>query len=165
MPILTRLAALTVLLSLACPAFALDDTPQNREEQAGRYLKAVPPQSMMADMTTKMAQSLPANQQEQFKQAMTKYLDMNKLTAAIGSAMQKTFTADELQALADFYGSAIGKSAISKMANYYAAVMPSAMGEIQAAFTKSQEEAVKGQSQDAAKAQADAPKAQTEAPK
>ena len=95
--IAARLLLLALLLPFSLPAFALDDTPQNREQQADRYLAAVPPQSMMSDMAAKMAETLPEEQRDQFKALMTKHLDLGRVTAAIKAAMIKTFTADELQ--------------------------------------------------------------------
>jgi hypothetical protein len=142
---MSAIAALFLLLALllpsSLPALALNDTPQNREQQADRYLEAVPPQSMMNDMSAKMAQTLPEEQRDQFKALMTKHLDLGRVTAAIKAAMVKTFTADELKALADFYGSDVGKSAMSKMGTYMSEVMPATMNEVQSALMKAQGEA------------------------
>ena len=138
--IAARLLFLALLLQVS-PVFALDDTPQNREQQADRYLNAVPPDTMMSDMAAKMAESLPEEQRDQFKALLTKHLDMTRVTAAIRAAMVKTFSAGELQALADFYGSDVGKSAMSKMGTYMAEVMPATMNEVQAALGKAEEEA------------------------
>ena len=55
--IAARLLVLVLLLPFSLPAFALEDTPQNRAQQANRYLDAVPPQSMMTDMSSKMAET------------------------------------------------------------------------------------------------------------
>ena len=139
--IAARLLLLALLLPFSLPAFALDDTPQNREQQADRYLGAVPPQSMMSDMSAKMAETLPEEQRDQFKALMTKHLDLGRVTAAIKAAMIKTFTADELKALADFYGSDVGKSAMAKMGTYMSEVMPATMNEVQSALVKAQGEA------------------------
>ena len=143
--IAARLLLLALLLPFSLPAFALEDTPQNREQQADRYLAVVPPQSMMTDMSSKMAETLPEEQRDQFKALMTKYLDLGRVTAAIKAAMIKTFTADELKALADFYGSDVGKSAMAKMGTYMSEVMPATMSEVQSALTKAQGEAHKEQ--------------------
>ena len=89
---------LILLLSVSLPAFALEDSPQNRAQQADRYLEVVPPELMMTDMSSKMAETLPEEQRDQFKTLMTKYLDLGRVTAAIKAAMVKTFTADELKA-------------------------------------------------------------------
>ena len=142
--IAARLLLLALLLPFSLPAFALEDTPQNREQQADRYLEAVPPQSMMNDMSAKMAETLPGEQRDRFKALMTKHLDVGKVTASIKGAMVKTFTADELRALADFYGSDVGKSAMSKMGAYMAEVMPATMNQVQSALLKAQEEAHQG---------------------
>ena len=139
--IAARLLLLALLLSFSLPAFALEDTPQNREQQADRYLAAAPPQSMMSDMAAKMAETLPEEQRNQFKALMTKHLDLGRVTAAIKAAMIKTFSADELQALADFYGSDVGKSAMAKMGTYMSEVMPATMNEVQSALVKAQGEA------------------------
>ena len=139
--IAARLLLLALLLPFSLPAFALDDTPQNREQQAYRYLAAAPPQSMMSDMAAKMAETLPEEQRDQFKALMTKHLDLGRVTAAIKAAMIKTFSADELQALADFYGSDVGKSAMAKMGTYMSEVMPATMNEVQSALVKAQGEA------------------------
>ncbi len=142
--IAARLLFLALLLPFSLPAFALEDTPQNREQQADRYLQAVPPQSMMGDMSAKMAETLPEEQRDEFKTLMTKYLDIGRVTVAIRAAMVKTFTAGELQALADFYGSDVGKAAMAKMGTYMSEVMPATMKEVQAALGKAQQEAHKG---------------------
>ncbi len=128
------------LLLVCSPAFALEDTPQNREQQANRWLDALPPQSMIDNMTERMAENAPAGQQDKFKAAVAKYVDAGRIATALRTAMVKHFTADELQALADFYGSALGKSATAKMQDYMADVTPDTMGEFQTALEKAQEE-------------------------
>jgi hypothetical protein len=45
----------------------------------------------------------------------------------------KYFTPDELEALADFYGSPVGKSAMQKFPSYMAAMMPTLEREIRRA--------------------------------
>ncbi len=142
--IAARFLGVALLLTVSVPALALEDTPQNREQQAERYLEAVPPQGMMSDMSAKMAETLPEDQRDQFKALMTKHLDIGRVTAAIKAAMVKTFTTDELKALADFYGSAVGKSAMGKMGAYMSEVMPATMNEVQGALMKAQQEAHQG---------------------
>jgi hypothetical protein len=129
-----------LLLTVCSPAFALEDTPQNREQQANRWLDALPPQSMIDNMTDRIAENAPAGQQDKFKAAVAKNVDVGRIATAMRTAMVKHFTADELQALADFYGSALGKSATAKMQNYMAEVTPETMGEFQVAVEKAQED-------------------------
>jgi hypothetical protein len=75
-------------------------------------------------MADKMATNLPADQRQQFKQMMTKDLDIAALSKAMTDAMVKHFTTEELKALADFYGSPVGKSAMQKFGAYMADLMP-----------------------------------------
>ena len=87
---------------------------------------------------------MPEEQRDQFKTLLTKHLDLGRVTAAIKAAMVKTFTADELKALADFYGSDVGKSAMAKMGTYMSEVMPATMSEVQSALAKAEGEAHQG---------------------
>jgi hypothetical protein len=111
-------------------ALALDDTPKNREAEVTRYLKAVPPSEMMQDVADKIAKTLPEAHRKPFVDMMTKYFDINVLEEITKSAMIKHFSADELKALADFYSSPVGKSAMSKMGDYMADIMPAMQAEM-----------------------------------
>ena len=51
-------------------------------------------------------------------------------------AMVKNFTTEELKALADFYGSPVGKSAMQKFGAYMADIMPVMQAEIMKASAK-----------------------------
>jgi hypothetical protein len=140
-----RLAFLGLFMTASLPALALEDTPENREREVTRYLKITPPDEMLADMTNKLAATLPADQRVGFTNMMTKHLDMARVTAAMKEGMVKTFSADELKALADFYSQPVAKSAISKMGTYMAEVMPVLMRELQTAAAKAQQEQVQPQ--------------------
>jgi hypothetical protein len=87
-------------------------------------------------MADKMAATLPPDQREQFKRMMTENLDIPALSKAMTDAMVKNFTTDELKALADFYGSPIGKSAMQKFGAYMADIMPVVQAEIMKAAAK-----------------------------
>lgn len=119
-----RWLSIALFLTMTSAALALEDTPQNREQQVDRYLQATPPQAVFNDMMEKISQTLPPEQRTIFVSLMTKQIDFNALTAAMRGAMTKIFTADELAALADFYGSPVGKSAMGKMGDYMAELMP-----------------------------------------
>jgi hypothetical protein len=128
-----------VLLSaslLAVPATAIEDTPGARATQADRYLKAMPPKEMFDDLAKQMSQNMPPDQAKQFRDVMTKELDLTVLENAMRAAMIKHFTAAELSALADFYGSDVGRSAMSKFGPYMVDVMPVMQSEIMKAQEK-----------------------------
>jgi hypothetical protein len=118
------------------PVFSATDTPETRRHEAERYLQANPPKTVFADIADKMAANLPPDQREQFKRVMTTQLDIAALTKAMTDAMVKNFTTDELKALADFYGSPVGKSAMQKFGAYMADIMPAMQAEIIKASAK-----------------------------
>jgi hypothetical protein len=125
---------------LTIPVWALDDTMANREQEATRYLAAAPPRELFEDMAEHMAANLPPEQREDFKTLLLKYLDIDAVTKGMKASMVKTFTADELKALADFYESPVGKSAMKKMGLYMEDVMPIIQAEIMKAQAKANQE-------------------------
>ena len=118
------------------PVYCATDTPETRQHEADRYLQAIPPKALFEDMADKMATNLPADQRQQFKQMMTKDLDIAALSKAMTDAMVKHFTTEELKALADFYGSPVGKSAMQKFGAYMADLMPIIQAEMMKAQAK-----------------------------
>jgi hypothetical protein len=127
-------------LTFAFPALAIEDTPENRAAQADYYLRVVPAQTLMNDMSEKIAATLPESQRPIFITLMTKNLDMNAVANLMRAAMIKNFSADELKAIADFYGSPIGKSAMTKYGNYMADAMGPLQVELARAMTTTQEQ-------------------------
>ena len=130
--------AIALLTLFTSSAFVLSatDTPETRRHEAERYLQAAPPKALFEDMADKIAVNLPADQRQQFKQMITADLDIPALTKAMIDAMVKHFTTDELKALADFYGSPVGKSAMQKFGAYMADLMPIIQAEMMKAQAK-----------------------------
>ena len=128
-------ATLTLFLSCAL-AFGAPDTSETRRQEAERYLQATPPKALFEDMADKMSVNLPADQRDQFKKLMTSQLDIAALTKAMVDSMVKHFTTEELKALADFYDSPVGKSAMQKFGAYMADIMPTMEAEIMKAQAK-----------------------------
>jgi hypothetical protein len=131
--------AVAVLL-MACTAWALDDTADNRGIQADRYLETTPPRDLFQDVAEQVSANLPPPDRQRYKDLMTKHLDIDALTKAIKVALVNHFTADELKALADFYGSSVGKSAMKKFGAYMTEVMPSIQAEMGKAEAKANRE-------------------------
>lgn len=133
---------IAVLLTLVtCSSvFAIDDTIQNRTVQANRYLAVAPPKDILKESAEKVALTLHPDQQAGFKDLLIKHLNLEKLIVAVTEALVKNFSADELSALADFYGSAVGKSAMKKFGAYMADIMPVLQSELENAATKAAEE-------------------------
>lgn len=136
------LAALLLCL-YSTPLFAADadDTPAARRREAERYLQTTPPKEMFANLAEKTAMNMPPADRQKFKETLTSALDIDALTRAMLDAMVKHFTVQELKALADFYGSPVGKSAMAKFGDYMADVMPTIQAEMMKAQAKANQAA------------------------
>ena len=133
---LLSLTLITVIFSARGFAQTIADTPENREAQAERYLQATPPKALFDQMFQKMAASMGVNDKEKYIENFEAQLDMDAITQDMKAAIIKHFTAEEIKALADFYGSPVGKSAMSKFGDYMADVMPTIQSEVMKAQAK-----------------------------
>jgi hypothetical protein len=118
---------------------ALPDTQENREAQARRYLEVVPPREMLDDIVKNMAAAMPEKRGAEFANVLTEHIDMVAFENLLLTAMTKVFTAEELRALADFYGSPVGRSAMDKFGEYMAEAMPSIRELVGKAMQKAKE--------------------------
>jgi hypothetical protein len=132
--------ALLIALALSATAFALEDTQENRSKQAERYLEVSPLSDMLKDAAEQVSMNFPPDQRENFKALLTQHLDIDSLTQSVKEIMVKHFTAEELKAMADFYGSRVGKSAMKKFGAYMADAMPIIQAEMVKAQTKAYRE-------------------------
>ena len=117
-------------------AFALDD----RVKQADRYMNAVPIQDLVNDMVENMSARMPEQQRKAFRSSMLEHLDIELISRVTKDSLIKHFTAEELKALADFYGSDVGKSVTKKFGIYMAEVMPVIQQESMKAGEKAYEQ-------------------------
>jgi hypothetical protein len=123
----TMILMIVLLVSIGAPYVSAEDIPDslgNRQAAAERYLSVAPMDSMMKETIEKTAENLPVGQREEFVEFMTKYIRINVLERSAISSMVRHFTVQELNALADFYGSPEGRSAMKKFGVYMADVMP-----------------------------------------
>jgi len=118
----------------------MKDTTQNRIAEANRFLSAMPPKDMLNDFVQQMSAQMPVKKRQLFADIMTKHLDLNKFTLIVRGAMVKNFTAEELQALANFYSSPIGRSAMKKFGKYMVDAMPHVRSLMADAFQKAKAE-------------------------
>ena len=135
-----RLSAFAFVLTstFACmPAFA-QDTPASRQAAMERYLHVVPMAKMMEDTYSELAKQVPPEQRNEFVSAMRKLVSIDKIKNIAKQSMLRTFTTNELNALADFYSSEHGASAMRKLPAYTADIMPPLMQEIERAVLKLQ---------------------------
>jgi Uncharacterized protein conserved in bacteria (DUF2059) len=113
---------LLVLFSAQLSPPALGDTADtnpNRQAAALRYVKAVDTRKMLNSIAMQMATLLPKDKQSEFL-GYIKNMNIDRFEAIMVSAFVQHFTAEELAALADFYGSKNGQEILRKM--------PAAMG-------------------------------------
>ncbi|HYC72553.1 MAG TPA: DUF2059 domain-containing protein [Opitutaceae bacterium] len=134
-----KYAALLFTL-MAGSLLAVDDSPASRATQADRYLQAASAKEMFADLANEMSKSMPPDQRAEFQALMTRHLNVTQLESDMKTAMVRHFTAEELQALADFYGSPVGKSAMKKMGGYMTELMPLIQAEVGRAVGRAQQE-------------------------
>ena len=118
---------------------SIPDTQENRLAETKRYLEAVPPREMMADVGRNVAANAPEPQAAQFLKSFMDNLDMASIERTMKESLPKHFTADELRALADFFGSPVGKSAMSKYGAYMGSIMPVIQQEVAKAMQKGME--------------------------
>lgn len=125
--------------SVCMPALA-QDTEATRQAAMERYLRAVPMEKMMEDTYLEMAKQLPPENRADFVSLMRKHVYVDRIEAIARKSMLKTFTTNELNALADFYLSEHGASGMRKFGTYMADVMPALMQEVQRAVQELQAE-------------------------
>ncbi|SHG92998.1 DUF2059 domain-containing protein [Ferrimonas marina] len=129
-----------ILLSLLfCSSlFAADDSA--KLEAAKRYLATTPVSETLDELAEKMSAQMPPAHRARFIQVMTEQLDHSRLEQASLEALVHTFTLEELNALADFYGSEVGKAVVAKMGDYMAIMMPLIQEEMLAAAHQLQQQ-------------------------
>jgi len=135
---------IAAILLLSLPVYAIDGgqeaTATSRREAAERYAQVSDLPRMFEDMTENLALTLPQEKREGFKKLMTKHVRVEAVKDAMVAAMVKHFTTRELSALADFYESPEGRSAMSKFGAYMVDVMPAMQAELRRAVAESQAE-------------------------
>jgi hypothetical protein len=131
----------SVLVVFSTMAFASGDTagdsPETRHLAAERYLQVADLPKLLGDITDQMARTVPEDKRELFKQLMTKHVRIDVLRDAMMASMVKNFTTRELNALANFYGSPEGRSAMAKIGSYMADIMPAIQAEMRHAVEES----------------------------
>jgi hypothetical protein len=130
---LAALSAVALLFASTCALAQDNDTVAAREAAMERYMRAVPVSKMMEDTYSEMSKQLPPEQRSSFITDMRRVVKVEMIERLAKASMIKHFTADELSALADFYSSKHGASAMSKFGVYMADVMPPLTQEIQRA--------------------------------
>lgn len=118
-------------------AFAADDTEATRTIAANRYLAAVPLSELMDDLVEQMGKNMPQDKRSQIHKILAENFDFKTFESIIKASIIKHFDTNEINAMADFYSSPVGKSVMKKFGSYMADVMPPLQTEIVKAVKKS----------------------------
>ena len=125
-PLVRRLvlATFSVLLAVAAAAAIIEDSPDTRLAAAEKYLAVADFPKLMDESIRAALQSAPEDKKEELFALAKRHIDYERVTKLALAAMVKNFTTQELNALAAFYGSPEGKSALAKFPAYLGDVMP-----------------------------------------
>jgi hypothetical protein len=107
-----------------------NDSKEARTHAAERYLAVVPISQLLEDTFREMSKSLPEALREGFVAQMRIVVRADVLEAATRASLVRHFTVDELNAMAEFYSSPHGASAMRKFGAYMADVMPAVQEEM-----------------------------------
>ncbi len=127
------LAAIFSGLLLVSRTFAAEpqsDTYADRVEAATRYVEVADFRNMINDMVVQTAAEAPEIDRRKVIDFLKANIRTNYIENAAISVFTKHFTADELNALADFYGTARGKSILSKLGPCMGDIMPVMQNEM-----------------------------------
>lgn len=129
-----RFLALTLIAACGATVVCAADVVDSQEARvaaAKRYFEVSDFQHLLEESIRAGAASQDPKRADEVVQAVMRHLHTDVLAHIMLNAMVKNFTADELNALADFYGSPAGKSAMAKFPKYMADAMPPVMAEVQ----------------------------------
>jgi hypothetical protein len=124
------IAAFLAFSSLALAAPPDLDTPETRIQAANRYADAVDMKKIVNDMVSALVKNQPPEKQEATRRLLSQY-NFDAVLEAVTRAMVNHFTTSELNALADFYGSDIGRSITAKYSEFAVEMMAITKAEAQ----------------------------------
>jgi hypothetical protein len=122
--------AIVCILSIHTTSVLAGDTPEERATATRNYLKAVPVNSMVQDLTSEMLKSVPPEQKVEIEALLKKALDPKFLEALTLETMPKHFTTKEINAMATFYATPEGASIMKKFGAYMADIMPAIQTQV-----------------------------------
>ncbi len=106
------------------------DTLGNRLAAAERYAEVFDFDRQMKLAIEEMSLNYSLEVRPHFREFMIKIINTDKLRNLAVNSMVQVFTSEELNTLADFYGSPIGHSILQKFPEYMAAFMPAMQQEL-----------------------------------
>lgn len=125
------------LAGLSPATLAADDTAA-RATAADRYFAAVPMKTVLDDIVRELSAQVPPERRDAFVAGMLGSLRADRLEQIARDAVIGTFTAEEINGLAAFYESGLGKSVLRKFGVYMGQIMPAIQQEIREAYQRMQ---------------------------
>lgn len=123
-----------LVIALCAAAFSAlaqaQDNLETRQAAVDRYLKAIPMKILLRDIFTEIAKQKPQNQRDEYVSQLMSATRIDELERISREAMVKTFTTDEINALADFLGSKNGASAMQKYGVFTGQITPAIQQEV-----------------------------------
>ena len=121
-----RVAPIALALALYAPAAWSQeiDTPETRAAAAQRYAATFDLTEMMAQTFQAVAKSMPPETRDEVLKRANDLVNVQDMQAFMLKVMVELFTTQELNKLADFYGSAEGQSVLKKTPQMMARIMP-----------------------------------------
>lgn len=107
----------------ALEAKKLEPSPELRAA-AQTYLKQIPADMQVQAVLKNMAEKVSPEKREEFLKIAKETIVVEKLNADAEHALASTFTADELKAMTEFFGSEKGRTIMTKMALYQQQLLP-----------------------------------------
>jgi hypothetical protein len=138
------------MLLLAVTGFAMapawaEDSPALRAAAAERYLRVAKTALQYDDMLAELSQRIPAARRDESVAMIKKSMPVEVVTRITRDAVVKVYSAQEINALADFYESPLGVSVMKKMPKLMSEMMPAIQREVLKALMEMQQsEAARG---------------------
>lgn len=118
------LIIISAILILQAPSVRAQDSIHTRTVAAERYAGTFDFKSMWNGMALEMAKTRPVESRQKFIQLMMRAIDPDRVTQILVNVMVQGFNTEELNALADFYGTPVGQSILRKAPRTMAAIQP-----------------------------------------
>lgn len=118
-----------LVVAMLLPAVALADSDQERVAAARRYQEVADMRTTVDMALVEVANTMGRQERDAYLEHMRKTVRMDVLEKAALDSMVKVFTSEEMNALADFYKTPVGKSALAKFGPYVADLMPAIQDE------------------------------------
>ena len=118
---------LLFITALILPFNAFGEDAAELRAAAERYDAVAGIGKMLHDTNQSLASRLPEDKRDAFIQHMEELVDAEALRTHALETMVQHFTAVELNAMAEFYGTQIGQSILDKFSAYNAVVTPKVM--------------------------------------